>query len=62
MATLSKKHLTRDTDECLCNTEGVKREHLVYSLSEWNKLPPSQQCKRCIKENQNKKTKPFELG
>lgn len=57
MSNLSKKHLTRDTDECLCNTEGVKREDLVYSLSDWNKLSPSQKCKRCIKEKKNEKIK-----
>jgi hypothetical protein len=59
MAVFSKKHLTRDTDECLCSTEGVKREDLVYSLSDWNKLPPSQQCKRCIKEKVKQKKKDF---
>ena len=50
MASAPKKLLTRDTDECLCNTDSVKREDLVYSLSDWKKLPPNQQCKRCIKE------------
>ena len=59
MATISKKHLTRDTDECLCHTEGVKRKDLVYSISEWNKLPPSQKCKRCAKEKQNEKRQPL---
>ena len=55
---MSKKHLTRDTDECLCNTDGVKREDLVYSLSDWKKLPQSQQCKKCINEREKlKKTK-----
>ena len=52
---ISKKHLTRDTDECLCNTEGVKREDLIYSLLDWNKLSPSQKCKRCIKEKKKLK-------
>jgi hypothetical protein len=52
---MSKKHLTRDTDECLCNTDGVKREDLVYSLSEWKKVSPSQQCKKCIKEREKLK-------
>jgi hypothetical protein len=55
MTASTKKHLTRDIDECLCNTEGVKREDLVYSLKEWKKLHPSQQCKRCIKEKVRQK-------
>ncbi len=55
MANSPKKHLTRDTDECLCNTDGVKREDLVYSIADWKKLPPSQQCKRCIKEREKLK-------
>jgi hypothetical protein len=55
MVTSSKKHLTRDIDECLCYTEGVNRQDLVYSISVWNKLPPSQKCKRCIKEKAKQK-------
>ena len=55
MANSPKKHLARDTDECLCNTNGVDRKDLVYSLSDWKKLPLSQQCKRCIKEREMQK-------
>ncbi len=51
----SKKHLTRDIDECLCNTDGVKREDLVYSLSDWKKLHQNQKCKKCIKEKEKEK-------
>jgi hypothetical protein len=56
MATPSKKHLTRDVDESLCHTENVKREDLIYSIKDWNKLPPSHQCKRCIKEKAKQKS------
>ena len=55
MANASKKHLTRDIDEPLCITDGVKREDLVYSLSDWKKIHPNQQCKRCIKEKEKEK-------
>lgn len=59
MSTPSKKHLTRDIDEPLCNTEGVKREDLLYSLSDWNKLSPSRKCKRCIKAKKKQKKQAF---
>ena len=55
MANSLKKHLTRDVDECLCDTNGVKRENLVESLSDWKRLAPSQRCKKCIKEKEKDK-------
>ena len=51
MANPTKKHLRRDIDECLCNTDNIKRKDLV-TLAEWKRLSPSQQCKRCIKEKE----------
>jgi hypothetical protein len=55
MANSPKKHLTRDTDECLCNTNGVNRKDLIRYLSDWKKIPLSQQCKKCIRENEGRK-------
>ncbi len=52
MATITKKHLSRDTDYALCHTEGFKKEDLVHNMKEWKKLPPSQQCKLCLKEQE----------
>jgi hypothetical protein len=55
MASSAKKHLSRDTDYCLCATEGVKPQDLVHTVKEWKQIPPSQQCKRCIKEKEMEK-------
>ncbi len=55
MTTNTKKHLSRDTDYALCNTEGFKKEDLIHNLKDWMKLPPSQQCKKCIKEKEMEK-------
>jgi hypothetical protein len=47
----SKKHLARDIDE----PRKCKEGRPVYSLKDWNKLPPSQKCKRCVKEKAKQK-------
>jgi hypothetical protein len=51
-ASYPKKHLSRDTDYCLCSTEGVKPQDLVHTMKEWKEIPPSHQCRRCIKEKE----------